>query len=296
MTNDYILSGEMPADLAKEHYEKRNVPVIPFHFFLDEKEYLEDFGVTVPFESFYKKIADGAMTRTSQPNISEYVAFFTPYLEQGKDIIHLCLSSGISGAYNSAKNAAEILSGRYPERKLYVIDSLAASSGLGLLIDWAADQRDAGLSAAELAAWVEENKLKVQHWFFTTDLTTFVRGGRVSKAAGVFGGLLEICPLLHVDPKGCLIAMEKVRTKKRVIRETVKKMEQLAANSTAYNGKCYISQSSCYEDAREVADLIESTFPNLKGKVEINWIGNLIGSHTGPGTVALFFCSSESRK
>ena len=118
MNTDYILTSEMPADLTKEHYEKRSVPVIPFHFFLDEKEYLEDFGVTVPFDDFYKKIAAGAMTRTSQPNISEYVAFFTPYLEQGKDIVHLSLSSGISGAYNSARNAAEILSERFPDRKL----------------------------------------------------------------------------------------------------------------------------------------------------------------------------------
>ena len=196
MNTDYILTSEMPADLTKEHYEKRSVPVIPFHFFLDEKEYLEDFGVTVPFDAFYKKIAAGAMTRTSQPNISEYVAFFTPYLEQGKDIVHLSLSSGISGAYNSARNAAEILSERFPDRKLWIIDSLAASSGQGLLVDWAADRRDAGLSAAELAAWIEANKLRVHHWFFTTDLSTFVRGGRVSKAAGVFGGLLDICPLL----------------------------------------------------------------------------------------------------
>ena len=295
MNTDYILTSEMPADLTKEHYEKRSVPVIPFHFFLDEKEYLEDFGVTVPFDAFYKKIAAGAMTRTSQPNISEYVAFFTPYLEQGKDIVHLSLSSGISGAYNSARNAAEILAERFPDRKLYIIDSLAASSGQGLLVDWAADRRDAGLSAAELAAWIEANKLRVHHWFFTTDLSTFVRGGRVSKAAGVFGGLLDICPLLNVDPKGCLTAREKIRTKKRVIRETVKKMEQYAENGRAYDGKCYISMSACYDDARAVADLIEETFPKLKGKVEINWIGNLIGSHTGPGTVALFFCSAEPR-
>ena len=295
MSTNYVLTSEMPADLTKEHFESRSVPVIPFHFFLDEQEHLEDFGQTVPYDAFYKKIAAGAMTRTSQPNISEYVSFFTPFLEQGKDIVHICLSSGISVAYNSAKNAAEILAERYPDRKLYIIDSLAASSGQGLLVDWAADQRDAGLSAEELAAWVENSRLKVHHWFFTTDLSTFVRGGRVSKAAGVFGGLLEICPLLNVDPKGCLTAKEKIRTKKRVIRETVKKMEQFAANGREYDGKCYISESACYEDARAVADLIEETFPKLKGKVEINWIGNLIGSHTGPGTVALFFCSTEPR-
>ena len=165
-----------------------------------------------------------------------------------------------------------------------------------LLADWAADQRDAGLSAQELAEWLNGNKLRVHHWFFTTDLTTFVRGGRVSKAAGVFGGLLDICPLLNVDPAGRLTAREKIRTKKRVIRETVKKMEEFAENGKDYDGKCYLSQSACYEDAREVADLVEEAFPKLKGKVEINWVGNLIGSHTGPGTVALFFVSKENRE
>ncbi len=294
--NPYILSCEMPADLSKEHFEKRDILYIPFHFFLDEKEYLEDFGKTVPFPDFYKKIAAGAMTRTSQPNISEYVAAFTPYLEKGQDVVHLCLSSGISGAYNSCKNAAEILAERFPGQKVYVIDSLAASSGMGLLADMAADRRDEGMTAAELADWLEKNRLRVHHWFFTTDLSTFVRGGRVSKAAGVFGGLLDICPLLNVDPAGKLTAREKIRTKKRVIRETVKKMEQFAENGRAYDGKCYISQSACYEDARAVADLIEERFPNLKGKVEINWVGNLIGSHTGPGTVALFFCSKGNRE
>ena len=231
---DYILSCEMPADLTRDHFEKRNILYIPFHFFLDEQEYKEDFGETVPFEEFYARIAKGAATRTSQPNISEYKAAFTPYLEKGMDVVHLCLSSGISGAYNSAKNAAEILAEIYPDNRVYVIDSLAASSGMGLLADTAADKRDEGMTAEELVRWIEDNKLRLHHWFFTTDLSTFVRGGRVSKTAAVFGGLLDICPLLNVDGKGCLTAREKIRTKKRVIRETVKKMEQFAAGGKEY--------------------------------------------------------------
>ena len=211
----YILSCEIPADISKEHFEARNILYIPFHFFLDEVEYREDFGKTVPYEEFYRKIAKGAMTRTSQPNISEYKALFAPYLEKGMDIVHLCLSSGISGAYNSAKNAAEILAEIYPDNKVFVIDSLAASSGMGLLADAAADKRDEGYSAGELVKWVEDNKLRVHHWFFTTDLSTFVRGGRVSKTAAVFGGLLDICPLLNVDYQGHLIPREKIRTKRR---------------------------------------------------------------------------------
>ena len=148
MTN-YILSCEMPADLTRDHFEKRNILYIPFHFFLDEQEYKEDFGETVPFEEFYARIAKGAATRTSQPNISEYKAAFTPYLEKGMDVVHLCLSSGISGAYNSAKNAAEILAEIYPDNKVYIIDSRAASSGMGLLADTAADKRDEGMTAEE---------------------------------------------------------------------------------------------------------------------------------------------------
>jgi DegV family protein with EDD domain len=293
--SDYILSCCSPADLSKEHFERIGVRYVCFHYALDGVEYPDDLGQTIPFDEFYRRMSEGADTRTAQVNVSEYVDFFTPFLEEGKDVVHVCLSSGISGTINSARNAALILKERYPERTVYVIDSLGASSGYGLLMDTAAARRDEGLSAEELAKWIEENRLKVHHWFFTTDLTTFVRGGRVSKAAGVFGGLLEICPLLNVDPMGRLTAREKIRTKKRVIRETVKKMEQFAANGRDYDGKCYISQSACYGDAREVADLIEEAFPKLKCKVEINWIGNLIGSHTGPGTVALFFCSSENR-
>ena len=186
-----------------------------------------------------------------------------------------------------------ILRERYPERKIFIIDSLAASSGYGLLMDAAAKQRDKGMSAEELAEWIEENRLRVHHWFFSSDLTFFVRGGRISKASGVFGGILEICPLMNVDYLGRLIPRFKIRTKKKVIREIEKKMEEYADGRLDYSGKFFISQSACYEDARAVADQIESRFPKLNGKVVINSIGNLIGAHTGPGTVALFFWGDE---
>ncbi len=287
--SDYILSCCSTADLSREHLERRDIPCVFFHYFLDEKEYMDDLGQSMPLDKFYQAMTDGAMTRTAQVNISEYLDFFTPFLEQGKDILHLTLSSGISGTFNSAQNAAAIARERFPERKIYVVDSLAASSGYGLLMDALADKRDAGMDIDSLRDWAEENKLRLHHWFFSTDLTFFVRGGRISKAAGVFGGVLNICPLMNVDYMGRLIPREKIRTKKKVIRAIVDKMEQYADGGLDYDGKVYMSNSACLEDAQEVARLVEERFPKLNGKVLINPIGTVIGSHTGPGTVALFF-------
>ncbi len=287
--SDYVLSCCSTVDLSREHLASRDIPCVFFHYFLDEKEYMDDLGQTMPLDKFYKAMTDGAMTRTAQVNISEYLDFFTPFLEQGKDILHLTLSSGISGTYNSASNAAAIARERFPDRKIYIVDSLAASSGYGLLMDALADRRDKGMDIDSLRDWAEENKLRLHHWFFSTDLTFFVRGGRISKAAGVFGGALKICPLMNVDFQGRLIPREKIRTKPKVIRAIVDKMEKCADKGLGYDGKCYISNSACLADAQEVARLVEERFPKLNGKVLINDIGTVIGAHTGPGTVALFF-------
>lgn len=292
---DYILSCCSTADLTKEQFEARNISYICFHYAIDGEEYMDDLGQSMAFDIFYDRIAKGADTRTSQINISEYVDYFSKFLEQGLDVVHVSLSSGISGTVNSARNAALIVKERYPERQVYIVDSLAASSGYGLLMDAAADKRDEGLSAEELVEWLEENKLKLHHWFFSTDLSTFVKGGRISKTSAVFGGLLEICPLLNVDVNGHLTPRSKVRTKKKVIQEIVKRMEACADKGLDYEGKCYISMSACLEDAQAVAGLIEERFQKLNGKVQIYNIGTTIGSHTGPGTVALFFWG-EARK
>lgn len=290
---DYILSCCSTADLTEKHFKDRNISYICFHYALNGVEYPDDLGKSMSFDDFYAAVKQGADTRTAQVNVAEYVDYFTPFLEKGLDIVHVCFSSGLSGSANSAVNAAEMLKDSYPERNIYIVDSLAASSGYGLLMDAAADRRDEGMDAAELAAWVEANRLKLHHWFFSTDLTAYVRGGRISKTAAVFGGALEICPLLNMDKGGHLVARQKVRTKKKVIREIVKRMEQHAEGGTGYSGKCYISQSACLEDAKAVAELVEAGFPNLNGKVEINSVGTTIGSHTGPGTVALFFWGDE---
>lgn len=291
--NNYVLSCCSTADLTKEHFESRNINYICFHFAIDGVEYVDDLGQTMPFEEFYGKMSKGADTRTSQVNISEYVDYFSAFAEKGLDIVHVCLSSGLSGTINSARNAALIIRERYPDCNIYILDSLAASSGYGLLMDALADRRDEGLSAAQLADWFDANKLRMHHWFFSTDLSAYVRGGRISKTAAVFGGLLEICPLLNMDNLGHLVPRAKLRGKKKVIAEIVKAMEQNADKGTNYDGKCYISNSACLEDARTVADLIEARFPRLNGKVEIYSVGTTIGAHTGPGTVALFFWGKE---
>ena len=290
---DYVLSCCSTADLTHEHFESRDIHYICFHYFLDGKEYPDDLGQSVPFAQFYDAMSKGADTRTAQVSIGEYVDYFTPFLEQGKDIVHVSLSSGLSGTVNAARNAALIVKERFPERNVYVIDSLGASSGYGLLMDGAADKRDEGLSAEELAKWIEENRLKLHHWFFSTDLSFYVKGGRVSKTAAFFGGMLDICPLLNMDNLGRLIPRYKIRTKKKVIRTIVDKMEECAREGLDYDGKCYICNSACLADARQVADLVEARFPKLNGKVEIYNIGTTIDSHTGPGTVALFFWGSE---
>lgn len=290
---NYILSCCSTADLSAEHFRSRDIHYACFHYYLNDKAYPDDLGQTMPLDHFYAAMVNGASTRTSQINADEFVEYFTPFLEQGLDILHLCLSSGISGVVNSANLARQELQEKYPDRKIYIVDSLSASSGTGLFVDKLADLRDAGMSIDALYQWAMDNRLMLHHWFFSSDLTFFVKGGRITKAAGWFGTALKICPLLNVDYMGRLIPRQKCRGKKRAIEEIVKKMEQHAQDGLNYSGKCYISQSACLEDAKAVAALVEARFPKLDGKVVINNIGTTIGSHTGPGTVALFFWGDE---
>lgn len=290
---DYIISCCSTADLTEEHFRSRDISYICFHYELDGVQYADDLGKSMPFEEFYKKMTQGADTKTSQVNSEEFREYFEAFLKEGRDVLHLCLSSGISGVINSALAAKQELEELYPDRKIYVVDSLGASSGYGLLMDKLADLRDDGMGIDELYAWTEKNKRRLNHWFFSTDLTFYIKGGRVSKASGFIGGVLGICPLLNMDNLGRLIPRFKIRTKRKVIQAIVEKMEEYADGGLDYSGKCYISQSACREDARAVADMIEERFPKLNGKVEINYVGTTIGSHTGPGTVALFFWGRE---
>lgn len=277
------------ADMPAAFFEEHNIGYACFHFTMDGKEYPDDLGKTISFEEFYRRVADGAQPTTSQVNDDAYEAMWRPMLESGSDILHITLSSGISGTINSAIIARDRLKEQFPERRIEVIDSLGASSGYGLLVTEACRLRDEGVSLDEAVKWVEDNKLHLHHWFFSTDLTSYYRGGRITRSSAWFGTVLKICPLLNMNTRGELIPREKIRTKRKVIQEIVKRMEQHAEGGLNYSGKCYISNSGCYEDARAVADLVEARFPRLDGKVMINSVGTVIGSHTGPGTVALFF-------
>lgn len=293
---NYVISCCSTADLTKEHFEERDIHYLCFHFELGDKSYPDDLGQSIPFPEFYRRMAEGEMTRTSQATIWEYEDYFKEFLDRGFDILHVTLSSGISGTLNSAMMAASQLQEKYPDRKIYIVDSLGASSGFGLLMDGLADLRDGGATVDEARDWVEVHKLELNHWFFSTDLTFYIRGGRISKTSGFVGKVLNICPLLDMDGDGKLIPRYKIRGKKKVIEKIVEKMIENARDGKDYNGKVYISQSACYEDAKAVADLVEANFPKMNGKVEINNIGTTIGAHTGPGTVALFFWGTDRRE
>lgn len=261
--SDYMLSCCSTADLTEEHFLRREISYVGFHYELGGVRYLDDLGKTIDFPTFYQAMADGVRTKTSPVSVDEFETYFEKILYKGKDILHVCLSSGLSDVMSAAMEARKHLMERYPERKIFIVDSLGASSGYGLLMDQLAD------------------------------LTYYVRGGRISRAAGSIGNALDICPLLNMDDAGHLVPRYKIRTKKRVIQAIVDQMENCAKAHTAYDGKCYLSHSNCYEDARAVADLVEERFPRLNGPVEIYDVGTTIGSHTGPDTVALFFWGQE---
>lgn len=289
MDTKFILSCCSTVDLSLEHLQTQNINYIPFHFYINNEHYYDDLGQTIKLDEFYSTMETGADVKTSQINASEYVDYFKQFLESGKDILHVNISSGISGSYNSAKIAQSELQPKYPDRKIYILDSLAASSGFGLFIDKLAELRDTGMTIDEVYNWGESNRLNLNHWFTSTDLKYFVKGGRVSKTAGFFGGLLKICPVLTVDKLGKLVPVLKVRTKQKALTELFELMKKHAQNGAQYNQKCYISHSACYEDAEFLANLIQEYFTELPEPVLINNIGTTVGSHTGPGTIALFF-------
>ena len=285
----FILSCCSVVDLSLDYMSQRNISYIPLHYIIDGVEYNDDMGQTISSEDFYQSMIDGANVSTSQVNVDEFIQYFEKFLSNGQDVLHLALSSGLSGTYNSARIAADILKEKYPDHTVYVVDSLAASAGDGLLLDAMADMRDQGADIHEIYNWTEENKRNMHHWFTASDLTWFVKGGRVTKAAGWFGTVLHICPVLNVDYLGRLIPRFKIRGKQKALKELTNQMLEHAANGRDYSGKCFISHSHCYADARAVADEVERAFPNLNGKVQIYNIGTTIGCHCGPGTTALFF-------
>lgn len=293
MDAKFILSSESTVDLPYSYLESRNVPVLFYKYRIDDKEYVDDMGRDPKARPlFYKLLAEGHLPQTSQMNVAEYEDFLEPLLQKG-DVLHIAFTSGQSGSVNNAFLAAENLREKYPERKLVVIDSLCSSSGFGMLVDYAADLRDAGKELDEVADWVLANRNRVHHQFFSTNMTQFKRTGRVSGATATIATILSICPIMRLDDAGRIIAYDKVRGKKSAVQRTLDTMIEHVQNGTDYSGKCFICHSECAEDAQLLIEAIESRFPKLKGQIRLYDIGTIIGSHSGPGTVAVFFLGDE---
>ncbi len=290
---DYVLSCCSAVDLTAEHLAERNVRHVSYSYELGGQCYKDDMWQHQTPQSMYARMVAGEDAHTSQVTVGEFVEHFEPILQEGHDVLHVTLSSGITGTYDCACSAAELLRERYPERTVRVVDSLCASSGYGLLVDEMCDRRDQGTGLEELALWAEHARQRLNHWFFSSDLTFFVKGGRISRAAGMVGGMLRICPMMCVAPDGSLSVREKIRTKARAIERDLAIMEERAEDGLGYRGKCFISHSDCEEDARELAARIEERFTSLDGPVRVFPIGATIGCHTGPGTVALYYWGAE---
>lgn len=293
MQNNFILSCESTVDVPYSYVSGRNIPVLFYSYAIDGAEYTDDMGrdpETLP--RFYRFLDEKKIPSTSQLNVFRYKEFFEELLKKG-DVLHIAFGSGMTPSVTNARTAAEMLREEFPERKLIVIDSLCSSSGYGLLVDEAADMRDRGCSMEEIEQWVLDNRRKVHHQFFSTDLKYYRRSGRVSGAAATIGAILGICPLMRLDDSGRIIAYDKVRGKKRAIQSTVQAMEAHAQDGLRYSGKCWICHSNCIAEAEETKEAIRQHFPNISGEIRICDIGTIIASHCGPGTVAVFFFGDE---
>ena len=247
----------------------------------------------MPLSDFYEKMRNGINPTTSQIDMADYKEYFKKFLEDGKDVLHICLSSSISDSYLTATAAAKELKGEYPERQLHVVDSLSASAGMGLLIDILADKRDEGMPIDKLKLYAENSKKYINHWFFSTDLTTYLKEESLTNFTYKIGKTLNFCPLMCVDGEGKLVVIEKVKTKKKTMEAIVSRMEVQAVDGKRYAGKCFISHADSEKEATKLASMLEARFPNLKGNVEVKEIGHIIGAHTGPGTVAVFFIGDK---
>lgn len=292
MQHKFILSCESTVDLPFEYVNSRDIPVLFYTYSVNDKTYVDDM-LRDPdaLPRFYEMLRGEHLPSTSQINEVQYEEFFESLIEKG-DLIHIAFSSGMSGSCNHAQAAAERIRERHPERRIVVVDSLCGSSGFGLLVDMAADLRDSGASFEEVSDWLLNNRQKIQHHFFSSDMRFFKRSGRVSGPTAALGAILNICPVMKLNEKGSIIAYDKVRGKKNAIRRMCDIMAQKAEGGEAYRGKCFISHSNCLEDAEQLRDAVRSRFPEAS-EVRICDIGTIIGSHCGPYTVALYFYGEE---
>lgn len=289
----FILSCESTVDLPYRYVTERNIPVLFYAYTVDGCEYPDDMGrAPEALPRFYRFLEEGKIPATSQLNQFQYERYFNQLLQQG-DVLHIALGSGMTSSVFNAEKAAKLLRLQYPDRKLIVIDSLCSSSGYGLLVEIAADMRDAGCSMEEVERWVKANRKSIHHQFFSSDLKYLRRSGRMSGPAAMVGAVLHICPLMRLDDRGAILAYDKARGTKTAIARTVQAMADHARDGEAYSGKCWIAHSNCLAVAQRLKEALQERFPYISGDIHIWDIGTIIASHCGPGTAAVFFLGNE---
>lgn len=286
----YRITTDSTSDLPLEYYKENNVACIGMQFRLGDKDYAEGPDMAITPHEFYDALRAGTPSSTVQVNTFEFVDFAEPVLAAGDDLLHIAFSSGLSGTYESCVRGAQELAVKYPERKVVVVDSLAASMGEGLLVYYAVENLKSGMSLEDNARWLEDNKLHLCHWFTVDDLMHLHRGGRVSKTSAVFGSMLSIKPVLHVDDDGHLILVSKSRGRQASLQALADRMKATVFDNVKEQ-MIFISHGDCLEDAEKLADILRKTLGVTK--IMIHNIGAVIGSHSGPGTVALFFLGSQ---
>ena len=288
--SDFVILTDSSADLGVDMVRQLDVQVLPLSFSMGTQIYhnYPDNREIDP-HAFYQLLRQGQVATTSAINMAQYTDALEPLLQEGKDVLVLAFSSGLSTTYNSSRLAVEELQEKYPERKIYTVDTLCASLGQGLLVYLAAKERDAGKSIEQVRDWVEENKLHICHQFTVDDLHFLKRGGRISATTAVMGSMLQIKPVLHVDNEGHLINIAKARGRQASLKALVDKMEKTAIDPA--NQVVFISHGDCLEDAQTVEKMVKERF-GVK-EVYINYVGPVIGAHSGPGTLALFYVGSE---
>ncbi len=279
----YKIITDSGCDLTADFAKALGLEVVPL--IVNFKGQTLDDSVDNGMKEFFDDLRAGEVATTSAINPDRWAKTMEPVLEQGQDALVITFSSGLSTTYQSAVIAADELKEKYPDRQIFVVDSLCASRGQGLLVWYACQKRDAGLTVSELAAWVEENRLNLCHWFTVDDLMYLKRGGRVSAATALLGTMLQIKPVLHVDDEGHLINVAKARGRKASIMMLVEKMAQQYLPDQIE--KAFICHGDCMEDAEFLAQQVQERF-GVK-EVRIGYVGAVIGSHSGPGTLSLFF-------
>ena len=290
--SNFILSCESTVDMPFSLINARDIPVLFYTYTAAGKEYVDDMGRDPEALPRFYKLLEKEIPSTSQLNEFQYLDFFDELLQKG-DVLHIAFGTGMTNSYQGATAAAEKLREKYPERKLIVIDSLCSSSGYGLLVNYAADLRDEGKSMDGVAQWVDEWRHKVHHEFYSTDLKYFRRSGRMSGATATVAAILNICPILRIDAAGKIEAYDKTRGKQNAIKYITDKMAKRAVDGENYSGKVFICHSNVIDDAKATKEAIEKRFTKMDGEVQIFDIGTIIASHTGPGTVAVFFLGDE---